>query len=179
MGINSILVYAGLIVSQPDTNLGPYANFTLGLLAFLVTIASHFFIDRCLRRTTMIISALVYFTANIVIMTGMLLTEGTMIFVAMIVAILFYGLTYSTISAIYPSEILKNEKPSYTSLTSWPAMLLVMFLPPVVADVVEPTHTPWPVFLFYGAFSLLSVFYIGFCAVESKDKLYHDILKEF
>lgn len=56
-------------------------------------------------------------------------------------------------------------------------MLLVTLLPPVIADVVSPTHTPWPLFLFYAIFSGMSVLYLWYFAVESKDRKYYDIIK--
>ena len=118
----------------------------------------------------MIITSVVYLGANVVVMVGMLISEAVAVFVPMLVAILFYGGTYSTVSSIYPAEILKTERGSYTSLTSWPAMLLVTLIPPIVADVVEPNHTPWPVFLFYAVFCGISALFIGFFAVESKDR---------
>ena len=78
------------------------------LIAFLTTIVSHFLIDKCPRRITMLIASLVYMAANAAIMVGMLVSRAAVIFVAMLVAIIFYGITYSTVSSIYPSEIGKR-----------------------------------------------------------------------
>ena len=103
-GINSILVYAGLVIGPINDTLGPYANFALTLIAFMATVASHLFVvDRFGRRNIMIISAVVFFVCNIVIMTGMLVSSSTMVFVGMMIEILFFGLTYSTVSSIYPA----------------------------------------------------------------------------
>ena len=56
----------------------------------------------------MIITSVVYLGANIAVMVGMLISEAVAVFVPMLVAILFYGGTYSTVSSIYPAEILKT-----------------------------------------------------------------------
>ena len=56
----------------------------------------------------MLIASLVYMAANAAIMVGMLVSRAAVIFVAMLVAIIFYGITYSTVSSIYPSEIGKR-----------------------------------------------------------------------
>lgn len=56
-------------------------------------------------------------------------------------------------------------------------MVFATLIPPIVADMIEPTHSPWPIFLFYGVFAVLSVLYLGCCAVESKGREYNDILK--
>lgn len=58
-------------------------------------------------------------------------------------------------------------------------MVLVTLVPPVVTDVMEPSHAPWPIFLFFGAYALLSTLYLWCCAVESKNREYNDILKSF
>ena len=179
IGITTILIYAGFYLQKQESDIAPYANFTLTLIAFIATIASHFLIDRCPRRITMIVASVVYLGTNVVVMVGMLISQAVVVFVPMLVAILFYGGTYSTVSSIYPAQILKRERGSYTSLTSWSAVLLATLILPIVADVVEPNHTSWPVFLFYAFFCGISALFIGFFAVESKDRQYNDILKYF
>jgi MFS family permease len=177
-GINTILVYSSLIIGQTNSSLGPYSNFVIAIVGFVATVASHLLLrDRFGRRILMMAAAIVCTICNIVIMVGMLISNTAVVFAPMLVAIFFFGITYSTVSSIYPGEIMKNERASYSTFTAWPAMMMVTLVPPLLADVISPTHTPWPIFLFFALFSLLSVFYLGRFAVESKDKQYYDIIK--
>lgn len=125
----------------------------------------------------MLLSTLVFALCNFMIMIGMVARKPGLTFAFLVLFILVFGITYSIVSSIYPAEILRNERVSYTSFTAWPAMVFATLVPPVVGDVIEPSHMPWPIFLFFGVYSLFSAVYLWCCAVESKDREYNDILK--
>ena len=137
----------------------------------MATVLSHVFLaERCGRKALMFLSTVIFAICNLVIMAGMLTRKPTLMFVFIILFVLVFGITYSIVSSIYPAEILKNERVSYTSFTSWPAMVFATLIPPIVGDVIEPSHMPWPVFLFYGVYALLSAIYLWCCAVESNNR---------
>jgi hypothetical protein len=48
-------------------------------------------------------AAVVYTVCNLIVMIGMLLGNNIMMFVAMIVMVLFFGVTYSIVNSIYPA----------------------------------------------------------------------------
>ena len=56
----------------------------------------------------MVLSTLVYLLVNVIVIVGMIVGNSDVIFVPMTVAMIFYGLTYSTVSSIYPAEITKR-----------------------------------------------------------------------
>lgn len=51
----------------------------------------------------MLAAAVVYTICNILIMIGMLVSNNIIIFVAMMMIMLLFGLTYSIVHSIYPS----------------------------------------------------------------------------
>lgn len=177
VGTNTVVIYSGLIIGQTNFSLGSYTNFILSVIAFAGTVVSHLFIaERVTRRFLMLLASSSFTVCNFLMMAGMITSTTALTFTFMVIFVIIFGLTFAVISSIYPAEILKYERPSYTSLTAWPAMIFACLIPPIISDQL-PTHTPWPIFLFYGIFALLSTIYIWFCAVESKGRQYVDIIR--
>jgi MFS family permease len=154
------------VIGENDYNLGSYTNFILSIIGFVATVFSHIFLaDRFNRKLLMLISTVVFSICNFMIMTGILTGITYLTFAFMIIFIFVFGVTYSIVSSIYPAEILRSKQVSYTSLTAWPAMILATLIPPIVSDVITPSHLPWPIFLFYGVYALFSTIYIWCYAV--------------
>lgn len=103
VGINTVIVYSGLIVGQDNYNLGSYTNFILTIIGFAATVLSHIFLaERCGRKMLMLISTVVFSLCNFLMMVGILTGVTYLTFAFMIVFILAFGTTYSIVSSIYP-----------------------------------------------------------------------------
>ena len=106
--MHTILIYSGFYLQNLDSPDAPFADFALALLAFVGSLGSYFLVKMLPRRTTIVISSVVYLVTNAVIVVGMLISEPVVIYAPMLVASILYGVTYSTVSSIYPAEITKR-----------------------------------------------------------------------
>jgi MFS family permease len=171
-GMSTLVIYAGLILSQENTTIAPYTNFYLNVIYFFMTLIAVFLTLRLFgRRFLLIYSSFAFTVCNIMIMVGMLTDIAVLTLVWIVLLMATYGIAYSVISETYPAEILRPDQNIYVSLISWPALIFCTILPPVFSDITA-SRRPWPMFLIFAIYSLLSTIYLWFCAVESKGKRY-------
>jgi len=89
-----------------------------------------------------------------------------------------YGGSFISPIWAYPSEILPASQNMLPNIFHWIALALSTLIPPIVSKAM-PNNNPYPVFIFFGLYGLLSLIHIFRYLRESDGLSYNEIIKSF
>jgi len=89
-----------------------------------------------------------------------------------------YGGSFIAPIWAYPSEIVPASQSLMPNIFHWIALALSTLIPPLVMKVM-PDNNPYPVFLFFGIYGLLSLIPVVRYLRESDGLTYKEIIKSF
>lgn len=104
LGLNTLVSYAGTIVSQTNPTIGPYTNFFVNGIELICTLIATFWVaDRFGRRFLLMYSSVLFTLSNFMITLGLILGITYFTLAWMIILMGTFGIAYSVISWAYPA----------------------------------------------------------------------------
>jgi MFS family permease len=104
LGLNTLVSYAGIIVSKDSPAIGPYTNFFVNGIELIATLIATFWVaDRFGRRFLLMYSVTLFTICNFLIVLGLLINQGIFTLVFMIILMGTFGIAYSVVSWAYPA----------------------------------------------------------------------------
>lgn len=89
-----------------------------------------------------------------------------------------YGLTFLPSAWAYPSEVMPANKSVLPNAAGWIATAIVTSVPPIIVGIM-PNHNAYPLFIFFGVYGIFGFTILFMYMVESKNKTYEEIIKEY
>lgn len=89
-----------------------------------------------------------------------------------------YGCAFVSPVWSYPSEIVPASQFLLPNIVHWIALAISTLIPPLVTAAL-PHNNSYPVFLFFGAYSIFGFFHVKFKLRESDGFTYNQILASF
>lgn len=133
IGANTIIAFAGIMITAIDHPIGPYANLILNVIQLVFTIISTFWLANLFgRRPLYLISAVLLSISSFMVMLGYLIDNNKLLIAFMILYMIFFGTFFSPVSFSYPAEIIPAAKNTLATTFTWIALAITTLIPPVV-----------------------------------------------
>ena len=104
LALNTLVSYAGIIISQFSPTIGPYTNFVVNGIELITTIIATVWVgNKFGRRCLLLFSAICFTISNFVIAVGLLINQYILTIVFMVILMAGFGIAYSVVSWAYPA----------------------------------------------------------------------------
>ena len=133
IGGNTIMIFAGQMISSVDKEIAPYANTILNTIQLITTAVSTFWLGSLFGRKPLYMSSgVILATSCYLIALGFIIEVNDLIISFMVLYVAIYGLLFAPVCWAYPSEILPPSKVSAAIATSWIALAIATIFPPII-----------------------------------------------
>jgi MFS family permease len=171
MGINTITLLSGTLMSTVYPSLSLYFNLILNSIRLPPTIIATFYIGKKVgRRTLYMWSGIILGLSNYMIAVGYIFQTNWLIIVSLFVYMIIFSLLYTPINYAYPAEITPAPKITIANIFNQAAMAVSLLFPPIL--IGQMNGNGYPVFLFFGVYTTISLIYMYNCLKETKGKKY-------
>lgn len=169
-GVNALIVSAGTIISQYDTILGKWTPLIINSLLLCGTLAAVFYISKQYgKRFQIILSVLSFIYLNGFLIISLLVLGEIAVLISISIYMVIAGAFFFPPAWSYPSEIVPAAQTLHQNIAQWFALSISTLLPPFVMYLM-PNNNPYPIFIFFGLYCLMAIFYLHKKLVETKGK---------
>lgn len=159
IGVNTIVAFAGQMISAIDPNIGIYINTIINSIQLVATAISTFWLgNKFGRRPLYLSSGIIFALSSFLVTIGYLVKVNALIVIFMVVYMIFFGLLFAPVSWSYPSEIVPASQSAIAVVFTWVALAFTTIIPPIIMQ--EMNQDAYPIFLFFGIYTTFSVFYM-------------------
>lgn len=178
MGINTITLMSSTMMDTVQPGLSLYSNLILNSIRLPPTIVATFYVGKKFgRRPLYIWSGIILGLSNYFIALGYVINVNILIIMFLYVYMFFFSLLYTPINYAYPAEITPAPKITIANIFNQAAMAVSLMFPPIIIEKMNGNG--YPVFLFFGIYTTISLIYMYNSLVETKGKKYEEIIKSF
>lgn len=180
-GINAIVTSAGVIVQKIIPGLANDVPLIINSVQLVATIGTIFILTKVGRKPLTLFGNLGLALTDIAI--GILFIfddwgpSGMFVFALLIVYMIIYGISLGPVVWLYVPEIIPAKIVPLATMMNWLGCSLCVILTPIA--IHDNDNNPYPVFLFYGAITLLFFFVNLALMVETKGKSSEQIARSF
>lgn len=171
MGINTITLLSSTLMDTVQPSLSLYSNLILNSIRLPPTIAATFYVGKKVgRRPLYMWSGIILGLSNYMIAVGYITSTNALIIIFLYVYMFFFSLLYTPINYAYPAEITPAPKITIANIFNQAAMAVSLLFPPIIIENMNGNG--YPVFLFFGIYTTISLVYMYNCLIETKGKKY-------
>lgn len=171
-GVKTIVTEIGIIIYEYDRSLSVYSPFLINVVQLIATACSILVLARFGRRPILLAGNLGVAICSLIVGFFFLAMhingDHSLVFGAMgfiIAFMIIYGLTIGPAVWLYVPEIIPAKIVPPATFMNWLGVSISVIVTPIV---IEEVHSPYPVFLFFGAISLVFFVMNWFMVVETK-----------
>ena len=77
---------------------------------------------------------------------------------------IMFGLLITPVLWSYPAEIIPPSQNGVTVMMTWVALSITAIIPPIIIERM-PGNNPYPIFFFFGGYTMISLIYMWFYLV--------------
>ena len=175
-GGNTILTQGGLFINTLDPELGHYTPLLINVIQFIFVIIGLIYIQKISgKRSLFLISLPCMFLLNVALAISMMNYSVLPSVMIMCIFMAVFGGSFISPNWGYPTEIIPTSQALVPNIVHWLFLSISTLVPPVIAGIM-PGNNAYPVFIFFGLYSLFGMIHVFATLKESEGKTYDEII---
>lgn len=179
IGSNAVISQGGLFVSNFNPTIGHYTSLIINLFQGVFIVIGLVWIQKWVgKRPLFLFSITVLTLVNLGLVVAMIYKSLLVIMFLMSLYMAVYGGAMSSPIWAYPSEVIPAKKSLFTNIAHWLSMAISTLVPPLITGSM-PDGNPYPVFLFFAFYGIISFIHIFRYLRESDGKTFAEIISSY
>jgi MFS family permease len=177
-GANTVITQGGIFIKHLNHGLGTYTSLIINSIQLLSVFIGLFFIAPIMGKKPLFLVTLPSMCLlNFAIVLAMIYEQVLALILILCIFMAIYGAGLLSPIWSYPSEIIPASKALPSNIFYWISLAICLLVPPLVSGANNTN--PFPVFIFFGIYSLISFAHVRLTMRESNGLSYKQIIQSF